>query len=323
MERQLAHLVRLVDDLLDVSRVSQGKVAMKKTVTSLQAVVDQALETAKPLIDAAGHRLEVSLPHEPVLLHVDATRIAQVLSNLLNNAAKYTPQGGNIALTAAVTGPGRLRICVRDDGVGIPHGMLEEVFELFTQVGSALDRSQGGLGIGLSLARRLVELHGGSIRAESEGEQRGSTFIVDLPVLEAADEAATAIAAPQQQTRPPGRRMLVVDDNVDAAETLALLLELDGHEVHVVHSGAQALEAAPRTRPELVFLDIGLPDVSGYEVASRLRQMPSLAGTLLVALTGWGAERDRERARLSGIDLHLTKPVSQEDLASAIAHRKA
>ena len=322
MERQLAHLVRLVDDLLDVSRVSQGKVAMKKTVTSLQAVVDQALETARPLIDAAGHHLQVALPPEPLLLEVDATRIAQVLSNLLNNAAKYTPPGGHIALDAALAGAGRLRLTVKDDGVGIPAHMLEDVFELFTQVGSAIDRSQGGLGIGLSLARRLVELHGGRIHAESAGEQRGSTFVVDLPVLEVPAGDTQRQSAPQP-AQAPGRRVLVVDDNLDAAETLSLLLEMDGHSVRAVHCGEDALALAPDLQPEVVFLDIGLPDLTGYEVAERLRRLPSLAGTWLVALTGWGGAQDRERARQSGIDMHLTKPVTPEDLAQALVRARA
>jgi PAS domain S-box-containing protein len=324
MERQLAHLVRLVDDLLDVSRVSQGKVAMKKTVTSLQSVVDVALETSRPLMDAAAHRLEVQLPHEPVLLHVDATRIAQVLSNLLNNAAKYTPHSGRIVLSARLLGPTRLQLSVQDNGVGIPADMLERVFDLFTQVGGALDRAQGGLGIGLSLARRLVELHGGTMRASSPGEQQGSTFTVELPLMPQPQE-------PAPTTRPlepaagasAGRRVLVVDDNKDAAETLSMLLELDGHEVQVVHTGMQALEAAERHRPDVVFLDIGLPDLNGYQVAERLRANPKLQDAWLVALTGWGTERDQQQARDAGIDLHLTKPVSLEDLAHALAGAKA
>jgi CheY-like chemotaxis protein len=319
MERQLAHLVRLVDDLLDVSRVSRGKVTMMTAVTTLQAVVDLALETARPLIEAAGHRLVVDLPQAPVAMHADATRIAQVLSNLLNNAAKYTPAGGCIELQASLVAPARLQIAVRDNGVGIPADMLEKVFELFTQVGVALERAQGGLGIGLSLARRLVELHGGSIRAMSAGEGQGSTFLVDLPLLEAGAELPAAEAPPRVAVRGPGRRVLVVDDNVDAAETLALLLDLDGHHPQVVHTGTHALAAAQDQPPDLVFLDIGLPDLNGYEVAGRLRQMPALRGTLLVALTGWGAERDRERAREAGIDVHLTKPVTAEALAAVLA----
>jgi PAS domain S-box-containing protein len=321
MERQLAHLVRLVDDLLDVSRVSQGKVTMKKSITSLQSLVELALETAKPLVDSAGHTLTVDLPHEPVLMHVDPTRMAQVLSNLLNNAAKYTPQGGRIALKAAIALPGHLQVTVQDNGVGIPADMLDKVFDLFTQVGGAVERSQGGLGIGLSLARRLVELHGGQVRASSAGAGHGSTFTLDLPLLEVP--VAPAEFAPAARVEPAGvgRRVLVVDDNVDAAETLAMLLELDGHQVQVVHTGAAALDAVSAGAPEIVFLDIGLPDLNGYAVATRIRSAPSLQHTLLDALTGWGSERDRSEARQAGFDVHLTKPVTPEDLAAVLARR--
>lgn len=324
MDRQLAHLVRLVDDLLDVSRVSQGKVSMNKTVTSLQSVVDLALETSRPLVDAAGHHLTVHLPAEPLLLHVDATRIAQVLANLLNNASKYTPHGGQIELAASVLGTTQLQVTVRDNGVGIPAEMLEKVFELFTQVGGAMDRAQGGLGIGLSLAKRLVELHGGSMRATSPGEHQGSTFTVELPLLAQPQEPARfehegALVALQ----PDRKRVLVVDDNVDAGETLRLLLELQGHEVQVVHSGAGALDAAARSKPDIIFPDIGLPDLNGYEVARRLRADADLHQTWLVALTGWGTQRDQQQARAAGIDLHLTKPVSLEDLLKALAGQRA
>ncbi len=319
MERQLVHLVRLVDDLLDVSRVSQGKVSMQKSVTSLQSVVELSLETSRPLLDAAGHALEVRLPAEPVLLHVDATRIAQVLSNLLNNAAKYTPHGGRIVLTAAVLERSRLQLSVQDNGIGIPADMLEKVFDLFTQVGGALDRAQGGLGIGLSLARRLVELHDGSMRAFSAGERQGSTFYVELPVPEQPQETGSA---PQDASNAigaaAGKRVLVVDDNVDAAETLKTLLELEGHAVRVAHTGRQALEAAKRDKPDVIFLDIGLPDLNGYQVAVQLRADPDLDAAWIVALTGWGAERDQQQARAAGIDLHLTKPVSVDDLARAL-----
>jgi PAS domain S-box-containing protein len=321
MERQLGHLVRLVDDLLDVSRVSQGKVKMMKTVTSLQSVIDLAVETSRPLLDAAGHGLEVQQPHEPVLLHVDATRIAQVVANLLNNAAKYTPRGGQIIVSATVPDPARMELVVKDNGIGIPQEMLDKVFDLFTQVGGALDRAQGGLGVGLSLARRLVELHGGTIRATSAGEGQGSAFIVELPLLKQPHDAVRTRAAVQDRALPEaaGRRVLVVDDNVDAAETLRMLLEIDGHHVQVVHTGRSALEVAARDRPDVVFLDIGLPDINGYSVAEQLRADPDLQDLWLVALTGWGTERDQEKARHAGIDMHLTKPVSLDDLAKALA----
>lgn len=324
MDRQLSHLVRLVDDLLDVSRVSQGKVLLQKSVTSLQGVVDLALETCRPLMEAAGHHLEVQLPHEPVLLDVDATRIAQVLSNLLNNAAKYTPTGGRIMLSVLRLGTSRLQVRVTDNGIGIPADMLDKVFDLFTQVGGALDRAQGGLGIGLSLARRLVELHGGIMRASSSGLQQGSTFEFELPVLEQRQEPATMERDRGEVPRPvPSMRVLVVDDNQDAAETLSMWLEIEGHQVEMAHTGARALEAAARSKPQIIFLDIGLPDLNGYQVAEQLRANPELKGAWLVALTGWGSERDQQKARAAGIDVHLTKPVSVEDLAKAVVSSQA
>ena len=325
MERQLSYLVRLVDDLLDVSRVSRGKVELRKGIVSLNAVVDLALETSRPLIEAARHALTVTLPSDTVLLHADATRLAQVLGNLLNNAAKYTPAGGHIVLAAQHQPSGRVSITVSDNGIGIPAEMLGRVFDLFTQVGSALERAQGGLGIGLSLARRLVEMHGGHIHAESAGPGLGSTFVVELPVTNMPkSESEAEPANPDGPTKAPACwRVLVVDDNVDAAETLALLLRMDGHDVRVVHDGTQALAAVQERRPDLVFLDIGLPGMNGYEVAQRLRAIPAVDRTVLVAVTGWGSERDQARARAAGIDAHITKPVSEADLAGALelAHR--
>jgi PAS domain S-box-containing protein len=316
MERQLNHLVRLVDDLLDVSRVSEGKITLKKEATTLQAVVETALETSRPLVEAAGHRLQIELPVQPMPLQVDPTRIAQVLSNLLNNAAKYTPPGGHLRL-AARRDAGRLRLEIEDDGVGIPPDMLEDVFELFTQVGSALERSQGGLGIGLSLARRLVELHQGRIQAFSAGPGLGSRFVVELPLAPAA--MPEPAAAPAAVEAPRALRLLVVDDNVDAAESLQMLLALDGHEVHLAHTGTAALDAVRRLAPDLVFLDIGLPDINGYDVARTLRADPGGAALVLVALTGWGAPGDQQRASAAGVDLHLTKPVGPAELDRALA----
>lgn len=318
MERQLAHLVRLVDDLLDVSRVSLGKVEMKRSITTLRPIVEHAVETVRPLVEARGHRLEVDLHDaDEMTLDVDPTRMAQVLGNLLGNAAKYTPRSGLLRLDARRTPAGGLRIDVRDNGEGIPRDMLEKVFDLFTQVGTSLERSQGGLGIGLSLARQLVELHGGTVRAESGGKDRGSCFIVELPAT-SISKTAWLLPAPSSSVV-TGRRVLLVDDNMDAAESLGALLQLEGHEVEIVHRGLEALEAAKRRPPEVVLLDIGLPDLTGYEVAARLRQQPSLEATLIVAVTGWGSEGDRQRGREAGIDWHLTKPVTLDDLAHAIS----
>ena len=319
MERQVAHLVHLVDDLLDVSRVSQGKVTLKKSVVPLRSLVDSAVETSTPLVEAGHHRLTLSLPDEPVMLRADPTRIAQVLSNVLNNAAKYTPAGGEIRLQAALLPEARVAIKVTDTGIGIPPAMLENVFELFTQ----LDVAQGvrsGLGIGLALARRLLELHGGSIRAYSAGEGRGSSFVIELPL--AVDDAPEAALAPTAVPAGAQRRVLLVDDNVDAAESLALLLQLEGHAVLVGHTAAEGLAAAIAHQPDLLLLDIGLPDMNGYELARRVRQSPGLEHVTLVALTGWGAARDQQQAREAGFDLHLTKPVSPDQLARALALRR-
>lgn len=311
MERQLSHMVRLVDDLLDVSRISRGKLELKRQRVTLSSVIDAALEVSRPLIEAARHNLVVHLPDRALWIEADPTRIAQAIGNLLNNAAKYTPEGGHIQLSA-VQEDGRVVIRVSDDGDGISPEMLPELFEMFTQVGRTLDKAQGGLGIGLSLVKQLVEMHGGSVRAESEGASRGSTFIIHLPLppeeayppLEKTPGAQAAGAA-----EGAGRRVLVVDDNVDAAESLAMVLELAGHETRTAHSGAQALEVIETFSPDVGFLDIGLPGMDGHELARRIRESPRLARIKLIALTGWGSEADKQRSREAGFDHHLTKPV--------------
>ncbi len=310
MERQLGHMVRLVDDLMDVSRVSRGQMELRPERATIRMVFDMAVETSLPLIEAARHELCVSLPEEPLPIRADLTRLAQMLGNLINNAAKYTPDGGRIELAAA-RDEEMVVVRVTDSGEGIPAEMLSKIFDLFTQVGRTLDRSQGGLGIGLSLVKRLVEMHGGTVSATSPGLGLGSTFTVRLPLdFTAADppeiSVTTAIGAPP----PLPRRVLVVDDNVDGAESLAMLLQLSGHETRTVHTGLHALDAAQEFHPDVVFLDIGLPGMNGYEVAQRIRQEVELSGTLLVALTGWGSEDDRKRAREAGFDEHLTKPVN-------------
>ncbi len=307
MERQLGSLVRLIDELLDVSRIISGKVELVRERLALQRVFEAALETSRPLIEAAGHTLVVRLPEAPLWLDGDLTRLSQVLSNLLNNAAKYTPAGGRIELGAEARG-GELFIRVIDNGCGIPQDMLTRVFEIFTQVDRTLARAQGGLGVGLSLVRGLVALHGGQVTAHSEGPGRGSTFVLRLP-LAAAPIAAEVASASPGPSRGPSRRVLVVDDNVDAADSLAEVLQLSGHTVRAVYSGSAALAAARELRPELIFLDIGLPDLSGHQVARQLRAEPQLAGVVLVALTGWGTAEDRQLSQAAGFDHHLTKPA--------------
>jgi CheY-like chemotaxis protein len=315
MARQLHHLIHLVDDLLDISRVTLGKIVLKPARIDLRGVLDSALETTRSLIDAGGHDVTVRLPARPLPLDADPTRISQVFANLLNNAAKYTPAGGRIAIEADIDGPA-LRVRITDTGVGIPPDMLPYVFDMFTQVGRSIDRAQGGLGIGLTLVRRLVEMHGGTVVASSPGIGGGSTFAIELPL---ADEAA--IVAPTPSTAAPAARalrVLVVDDNVDAAEMLAMWLELLGNQVDLAHTGPAALTAAAAFCPDVMFLDIGLPELNGYEVARRLRADPTARQPLLVAVTGWGSDEDRRQARDAGFDHHLVKPVDSAKLVAVL-----
>ena len=311
MERQLSHMVHLVDDLLDIARISRGTVELKTERVELKAIVAGAVEASLPLIEAAGHQLSVDLPQEPLMLEADPTRLGQVVSNLLNNAARYTPRSGRIDL-AVRRDANQVLLTVTDTGVGIARESLEPAFEMFTQIGRTTERAQGGLGIGLSLVRRLVELHGGTVAAESPGPGRGSTFSVRLPLADpqagpASGQGPDAAPSPHEGTR--GLRVLVVDDNVDAAETLASFLELEGNATLVAADGPHALAAAASFRPEVVFLDIGMPRMNGYEVAQALRQIPGLESVVIVALTGWGTQADRNRSREAGFDLHLTKPA--------------
>lgn len=321
LERQIGQLVRLVDDLLDVSRVTSGKIALQQERIALGAVVEAALETSRPLLEASGHRLVVDLPTAPLHLRGDPSRLAQVLTNLVNNAAKYTPAGGVIEVRAE-QGTGEAVLTVRDSGIGIPKEMLPRIFDMFTQVGASLDRSQGGLGIGLTLVRKLVEMHGGTVSAASAGAGAGSTFTVRLPLALAAAEAGPegppAVALPEPIPS-GGRRVLIVDDNVDAAEILGQLLSFVGHTISLGHSGPAALEAVRSFRPDVLLLDIGLPGMNGYEVARHLRADPAAAGLVIVALTGWGTEDDRRRTREAGFDHHLTKPVEPEEIERLLA----
>lgn len=321
MERQLSHMVRLIDDLLDVSRITTGKVNIQKELVTLQAVADTALEAARPMIEAAGHRLSTTLPREPVWLLADPTRLSQVITNLLTNAAKYTPQNGSIEVVAGCENA-EVWIQVRDTGLGIPPLMLDEVFEMFTQINRTLDRSQGGLGIGLALVKRLIEIHGGSITAESPGLGKGSTFTLRLPIAETASPSVQSAAGPSAEALDPcipARRVLVVDDNVDGANSLSAMLQIRGHEVRTANSGLEALELARPFLPDVVFLDIGLPGMNGYEVAKRMREELALRETVLVALTGWGSEDDKRESKQAGLDFHLTKPVDITAIDSVLA----
>jgi PAS domain S-box-containing protein len=310
IQRQVRQLARLIDDLMDVSRITRGTIGLRRQHIELRSIVNDAVEASRPLIEQAGHTLRVELPVEPVIVHADATRLAQVLMNLLNNAAKYTERGGHIDLSAAVAGE-TVEIRVRDTGVGIPPQNLQRVFELFAQEDRSLERSRGGLGIGLNLARRLVALHGGELEARSDGPGHGSEFIVRLPVAKSQSDASEAPGA--QLEAPHSMRILVVDDNEDSAESMAMFLAMSGHDVRTAHDGLAAVQAAAEFQPAAVLLDLGLPRLNGYEAAQRIRAQRGV-DVVLVAVTGWGQEDDRRRSRAAGFDYHLTKPVALDEV---------
>jgi CheY-like chemotaxis protein len=321
MERQLGQMVRLIDDLLDLSRITLGKVELRLERVALASVVQSALETSRAPIEAGGHRLTVTLPPKPVHLLADATRLAQVLANLLNNSAKYTEPGGQIWLSAQLEAE-RVVLRVRDTGVGIPAQLLPVVFDLFVQADRSLERAQGGLGVGLTLVKRLVEMHGGTVEAHSAGSGQGSEFVVRLPALLTAagkrDESRDrrAPAAPGGQGAP--RRILVADDNEDAAASMAMMLSLLGHEVRTVHDGAAAVEVVAEFRPDIALLDIGMPRLDGLEAARRIRAQPGGAQLVLVALTGWSQPEDRRRSLEAGFDHHLVKPADMAQLSALL-----
>jgi signal transduction histidine kinase/ActR/RegA family two-component response regulator len=321
MERQVHHLVRLVDDLLDVSRVMRSKIELRRERVELSMVVARAVETVQLLVEAQGHELTVQLPPESLPLDADPVRLAQVVGNLLTNAAKYTEANGRIRLTAHREGVEAV-LRVSDNGIGIARDMLPHVFELFVQANHAAARSQGGLGIGLTLVKNLVEMHHGTVEARSAGLGRGSEFAIRLP-LTTQDERGRAEEGngevPHEAAPSSGHRLLVVDDNRDAADSLALLLRLQGHEVRVAHDGPAALELAKTSRPDLVFLDIGMPGMDGYEVARRFRKTPGLEKVVLAALTGWGQQEDRRRTTEAGFDHHLVKPPEPKAVEGLLA----
>jgi two-component system, sensor histidine kinase len=321
MERQLAQMVRLVDDLLDVARITTGKLTIHKQSAELATIVRGAVETVRPLIDSKRHELRIELPTEPVFLNADATRLAQVFSNLLNNAAKYTDEGGHIQLIAEVQERDVL-VEIRDDGIGIGPEMLPRIFEMFAQADHSIERKQAGLGVGLTLARRLVELHGGSIEARSPGVRSGSSFRVRLPVMAALTAGGRHAGSTKGASERDSLRILLVDDNVDFVSSLALLLQTLGHDVRVSHEARSALVTAEEFAPDFAFLDIGLPEISGYQLAAQLRASPRTMHTTLVAVSGWGQEKDRERSHQAGFALHLVKPVEFEKI-EAVLHQLA
>jgi PAS domain S-box-containing protein len=317
IERQLGHMVRLVDDLLDLSRITRDKLELRPARVELASVLHQALEACRPLAERHQQRIELVLPEEPVVLDADSVRLVQVFCNLVDNACKYSPPGGTIAITAARAGD-EARVTVRDTGIGIPADKLEAVFDMFSQVDTTLERSRGGLGIGLTLVRRLVELHGGRIEARSEGAGLGSEFVVRLPVAPAAAARPVPDAAPRDAGGRT-RRILVVDDNHDSAESLSTLLRLSGHETWIAHDGVKALEIAEGERPEIILLDIGLPGLNGLDVCRRIREQPWGRHVVILAMTGWGQDEDRRRSSDAGFDGHLVKPVEPDLLLARVA----
>lgn len=317
VDRQVSQMVRLVDDLLDVSRITSGKIRLQLAPVDLADVVARAVETCAPLIDARGHQLHVVGPELPAWVDGDQIRLTQVVTNLVNNAAKYMDEGGQIWLTTHVT-DGEAVIAVRDTGMGIPGDMLDSVFNLFTQLGRTLDRSQGGLGIGLTLVKRLVEMHGGRVAARSDGSGQGAEFSLTLPLRERTANAPSLPNANSLKDGPGAGRLLVIDDNVDSANTLAQLLRMVGHEVEVAYDGLTGLATARSFEPDAVLLDIGLPGMDGYEVATAMRKLEITRQSLLIAISGYGQKTDEERSRHAGFDFHLVKPVELGALRSLL-----
>jgi PAS domain S-box-containing protein len=308
MERQLKQMVRLIDDLLDLSRISQGKVELRCERLDLAAIIQSAIETSRPLIDQAGHHLHLTLPEKPLFVNADMTRLAQVFSNLLNNAAKYTEKSGQIWLSARHEGA-KAVISIRDNGIGIPPAMLPRIFEMFTQVDQSLEKSHGGLGIGLNIVQRLVEMHEGTVTAESEGYGHGSEFIVTLPVAPDQPEAGGDAVSQGAKATTNKRRILVADDNLDIAESLAMMLQLEGNEVRLASDGQEAVELAEEYQPDVILLDIGMPRLNGYEACREIRRQPWSKNAVIFALTGWGQEEDLRQSREAGFNHHLVKPV--------------
>ncbi len=315
MDRQVHQMIRLIDDLMDVSRITRGKIQLRKERVALATLIAGAVESVEPLMHARKHQLTVQLPSEPVWIDGDLVRLTQVFGNILNNAAKYTVQNGIITVTADRQGDWVV-VKVRDNGPGIPDHMLSEIFEMFRQVDQTLERSHGGLGIGLTLVKRLVEMHGGTVEARSEGPQRGSELIVTLPAIVVNPRAVPdgLSGTSDSAASMPRHRVLVVDDLPELTESFATLLEVIGQQVFVAYNGPSAIESARVQRPNVAFLDIAMPGMNGYEVARRLRTLPELKGLTLVALTGFGQDEDRRKAAEAGFDHHLTKPSSQQAL---------
>jgi nitrogen-specific signal transduction histidine kinase len=318
MDRQVGQLVRMVDDLLDVNRITRGKIELRTHRVELAPIVQHAVEAVRPICENRGHDLSVTLPQHPLYLDADPARLAQVLSNLLNNACKFTNNGGRITLTAEEQAE-QVVIRVKDNGIGISADQLPRIFTMFVQADTSLERSVSGLGIGLTLVKNLVEMHGGTVEALSEGIGRGSEFVVCLPISVATFEPQLPAPTELKPATTVSRRILVVDDNRDSAKTLAMLLDVTGHQTQIAFDGLEAVAAAETFRPEVVLLDIGLPKLNGYETAITIREQPWGKDMLLVALTGWGQDDDRQKSKDAGFDAHLVKPVEHSVLAKLLA----
>lgn len=319
MDRQLGQMVRLIDDLLDVSRISRGKIDLRKERVNLLDVIHNAIETSRPLIDEAGHRFTVSVPHTPILVLADETRLAQVFANLLNNAAKYTERNGHVRVTVEWEN-GRVNVSITDDGIGIPEHLLPNVFEMFTQIDRSLEKTHGGLGIGLSIAKRLVEMHDGTIEVRSEGRNKGTEFIVSMPAsVSTVFEIKKGSAAEELAASSVRRRILVADDNEDSAASMAMMLEILGNEVRTANDGIEAVEAAEGFKPDIILLDIGMPELNGYDACRRIREQPWGSNIVIAAMTGWGQEEDKRLSKEAGFDHHLVKPVKLESIENLLA----
>jgi CheY-like chemotaxis protein len=316
MERQVNHMVHLVDDLLDISRISGGKIELKKEPITIKQLITNAVETSIPLIENGQHKLIIDISDDSLSLFVDPNRVAQVISNLLNNAAKYTPPGGQIKIHVAVEN-NEFILSVEDNGIGIPAEALPTIFEMFNQVDRNMVHAQGGLGIGLALVRQIVEMHGGTVGVTST-KNEGSVFVIKIPIIK-CDATCPAINAMDIKANSKSLRIMVVDDNVDAAQSLSLLLQFGGHTLFVAHDGHEAIKIARGYKPHIAFLDIGMPGMDGYETASAIRKIEGLEGMILVALTGWGAEEDKNRSREAGFNNHLVKPAQFEAIESLLS----
>jgi len=319
MERQLGQMVRLVDDLLDLSRISRGKIELRRERIELSTIVNSALETCDSAIKQQGHELTLNLPEEPVYVDGDRTRLAQSLCNLLGNAVKYSDKGGHIWLTVERQGSEAV-VSVKDAGVGIPASMLPKVFDMFTQADRTLEKAQGGLGIGLAIVKRLVEMHGGSVEARSEGHGKGSEFVIRLPIALSPVRKRPVDSEAIPAGRTACRRILVVDDNVDAASSLSVMLDIMGHQVRTAHDGESGIEVAAAFHPDLILMDIGMPKLNGYDACRRIREQPWGENIEMVALTGWGQADDRRKSQEAGFDRHMVKPVDLDVLTKLLAH---